>query len=164
MYESLDIPMTLVKVRAPMLHPPTQQAFESTREFLMSSPSTTGIISMGEEMTVGILAACRECGRPVPDAISLVNIGDSPLMKFSVPSVTCVDVDFERQIQSAISVIKDNLADGYAGEMLNYTPTRLVERDSVRPANTIVSEAAPGITLACGQERVYHEAVTSSVS
>ncbi len=155
MYDSLNVPLKLVKVRVPIFHTPTQQAYETTRAFLAASPNVTGLISMGDEMTVGILAACRDSDRDVPKDIAIINIGNSPLMKFSVPSVTCIDVDYVNQIATAIAIVKANLAGGYEGSLVNYTPTHLIERESVRNRMADLSVDTQALSLI--SERAFDE-------
>jgi len=133
LYRSLDYPLQLVRVHTPLMYSPTQQAYEELMAFLPAHPEITGIISKGDELTVGILAACRDSGRPVPEAISVVNVGDSPLMKFGVPAVTCVDYNVQEQVRVAAEILRAMATNSDSGVLSETTPCHLVQRGSVAP-------------------------------
>ena len=70
-------------------------------------------------------------GRSVPEKMSLINLGNSPLMQFALPPVTCVDVDFASQVRLAMErLVQFRNGEGKPGELILQTP-HLIERASV---------------------------------
>jgi DNA-binding LacI/PurR family transcriptional regulator len=123
----------LINVPTPLFYSPTRPAYEAVTAYLKGHPNTTGLVSTGEEITVGTLAACREIGRSIPDHVSLVNLGNAPMLEFITPPVTCIDNNLHRQLDIAVDILKTAAAGQPIAQLLHYTPVDLVERESVRP-------------------------------
>ena len=74
--------------------------------FATESERMTAIICTSGDIAIGVLSACRDCGGFVPDRISIVCLGDSALMAFANPPITCVSFDIVGQIDHALSMIQ----------------------------------------------------------
>lgn len=128
----------LVSAETPGFQCATPHAYAVVRHRLASDwQRVSALVCLGDELALGALAACRDAARPVPEKMSLVNSGDSALMAFAHPPVTCIDVDLERHIELAIEMLETGRKAALPQEdRLRLVDPRLVERRSV---------AAPGV-------------------
>jgi DNA-binding LacI/PurR family transcriptional regulator len=95
----------------------------------------TAIIGLDDEVMLGALAACHDAAHPVPQSMSLVNIGDSPLLQFARPfGVTAVDVQMQKHIEESLQMVEAALASTLSTQdRLRLVKPCLVKADSVRP-------------------------------
>lgn len=134
-YRSLESDLRLIRISAPLGKSPTEKAYEATRDFFEANPDVTATIAMGDEITVGMLAAFRDIGRPCPEKMSLICLYDSEMMRFFMPPVTCIDGNYATQVDVAIEILNANIKGKYTGDILRMTPAQLVERSSVHSIN-----------------------------
>ena len=57
--------------------------FASGREF-------SAIFCQNDDMAAGVLEACRQCERPVPDSLSVIGFDDMPVAHYLTPKLTTV--------------------------------------------------------------------------
>lgn len=108
-------------------------AYEAVKQALATAAcDVTALITLNDELALGALAACRDSGRPVPERMSLINSGDSPMMEFNNPPVTTIDVDLERHVTVAMDLLGRIVAGEDPKSMpLRIVQPRLIERKSV---------------------------------
>lgn len=126
----------LVAVRTESYECFSTSAYNAVKDFLTSdrSKGVTALISLFDEITPPTLAACREAGCPVPEAMSLVSLVDSAVVAFAHPPVTCVDVDLERHVQLAMEMLTEARGEALDPESrLRLVEPRLIVRQSVAP-------------------------------
>jgi len=111
--------------------------YHAVRSFVGSGEgsSVTALISLLDEMCLPVLAALRDEGRVVPESFSLVSLGDSSLLSFTHPAVTCVDVDLESHLRLALEVLESaRRGEWQEQDSLRLVEPRLVVRQSVGAA------------------------------
>lgn len=124
-------------VSTPRFSCPSFDAFEATRQmFAERSKAPTALVCFGEEVTQGVLAACRAAGKRVPEDVSVLNILDAPSMVFAHPSVTSIDMNFEAQIQLAFEIFDAAQAGKIPASVVHTVEPLLLERFSVAPAKS----------------------------
>lgn len=123
-----------IETKTPRFQCASRYAYDAMMNWLQSpfSAEVSAIISIGDELTVGASCACREFGRAIPDALSLVNLNDAPAMEFSNPRMTCVDIDLESHIARAIEILRAALQGAATPSEPQLIEPRLTERESVR--------------------------------
>lgn len=123
----------LASANTPRYQCATPLAYEVVRRQLDSDwQRVSALVCLGDELALGALAACRDAGRPVPGRMSLVNSGDSALMAYAHPPVTCINVDMERHLELAIAMLEAGVrGDLPASDRLRLVDPHLVERRSV---------------------------------
>lgn len=122
----------LIRVRSPHYGALMHSTYATMRDYLQSPQvDVTALICLGAEMTLATMAACHSIGKPVPHKISVVNSGDSPLLEFSYPPVTCIDVHLERHVELALQQIETALENRPASQLLHLIAPSLVIRGSV---------------------------------
>lgn len=126
----------LISVRTSSYDCMPTSTYNAVREFLQSegSQEVTALITLVDEMAIPALAACRDAGRPVPEKFSMVSLGDSALLAFAHPPVTCVDVDLEQHLRLAFDMLEANQqGTDDPNDRLRLVEPRLVARQSVQP-------------------------------
>ncbi|MDR3706661.1 MAG: LacI family DNA-binding transcriptional regulator [Capsulimonadaceae bacterium] len=134
-YRSIGLDIPLIRACAPLGHSPAEGAYVAVQEFLAANNDVTAIVAMGDELTVGVLAGCRDCGKPCPDKTSVLCLYDSSLMRFAVPAVTSVDSDLGGQMGVAVDILSAKMAGRDSGPLIRHTHTKIIERASVGPPN-----------------------------
>ena len=81
------------------------------RLLLQVSPRPTAIVAAGDSMAAGVLHAAREKNIPVPDALSIVGFGDTPLAPQLWPTLTTVRLPaLEMAYAGALKLIRPDTA------------------------------------------------------
>ena len=127
----IDLCIDVIYVDTPPGYSPMRRAYEEVGDYLKSHPNVTALASMGEELTIGAMGACRDANLSVPDQISLVNDGDTPLLELVSPAITCVDHNMGLQCEEAVRLVAAHQNGLDTGAALHIVQSRLVDRGSV---------------------------------
>jgi len=97
----------------------------------------TGIVALNDLMALGLMAGLREAGLRVPQDVSVVGIDGLYLSALSNPSLTTVHLPVREMARAMVELAMtphDRLRDDDGdGRERIFTPTQLVERESVAP-------------------------------
>jgi DNA-binding LacI/PurR family transcriptional regulator len=100
-------------------------------ELLRTSPRTTAVLAMSDELALGALTAAGELGLRVPRDVSVVGWDDSPSARASDPALTTVGQSLHEQGRTCarllISATRGEIGDG---DLVHLAPWQLVTRDS----------------------------------
>lgn len=123
----------LIVIDTPPHEDQISATFESVKAYFEKGGQATAFITLGDEMAVATLAACRAVGKSVPDEVSLINSGNTPLASVAYPAITCIDVHLDAHIERAMQFL-DNALNGNlsAIDRLRLIEPHLIERDSVK--------------------------------
>lgn len=103
---------------------------------LAKIPDCTAVYAANDSIANGVIGALRDCGKKVPDDVSIIGEDDS--LRFSTPHVilSSIQQDWEEVGRTAVDVAIEQLKRARAGEDVVPTrtliPCRLIERSSVR--------------------------------
>jgi DNA-binding LacI/PurR family transcriptional regulator len=101
---------------------------------LARRPEVTAVFASNDQMALGVLHACHEAGRPVPDEVSVVGYDDIPEAAHLLPPLTTVRTDFAEIGTRSLRLLLDRL-DGTAGPHVDpVVPVDLITRHSTGPA------------------------------
>jgi DNA-binding LacI/PurR family transcriptional regulator len=92
----------------------------------------TAVFAANDQMAIGVLRALHECGRRVPDDISVVGFDDVPEAAYLIPPLTTIQQDFDAVGRRAIEVVTQAIK----GTELQPSPLvipKLVVRKSTAP-------------------------------
>jgi DNA-binding LacI/PurR family transcriptional regulator len=131
-----ELDRRLIVVETPRFECPTENAYRRVREYLEREDvnAVTALVCTGDESAVAAMSACRDVGRPVPDAMSIVVSGDSSLAAHCNPALTCIDVNLELHVQLAGEMLKRSLTGRLStADRLRLIEPRLIARASVSP-------------------------------
>ncbi|MDR3710901.1 MAG: LacI family DNA-binding transcriptional regulator [Capsulimonadaceae bacterium] len=128
----MDTDRLLIAVRTPDHECMDLRTYHKTREFLKSEESR-GVTSMiSSPDPAAVFAACRDEGRPVPEAMSVIAIGNTPSMLFTHPPTTSIDVDVEQHVRYALDFLSAGTETRAREDYLRLVEPRLIERQSVK--------------------------------
>jgi DNA-binding LacI/PurR family transcriptional regulator len=101
-------------------------AYQAVSEYLKSSKAdATAMICLLDEAVVGAMSACRHAGLNIPEDMSFVCIGDSPVLSYLHPAVSCVDKNIMKHVEIAMEMF-DSSSD--APKLRLVSPT-FIKRD-----------------------------------
>lgn len=80
--------------------------YNCVRAFLESGhANVTALLCSADQSGLGALTACQDCGWNVPDKISILTFGNSPLLPFLRPALSLIDVNLERHVALAYEML-----------------------------------------------------------
>lgn len=116
---------------------PEEGAWVAQRLVLDAAQPPTAIIAGSDSLATGITARLTEAGVRVPDAVSVMGVGNTYRAELAVPPLTTVDVAVPEAAHAAVEYLAERLR-GQAvekGPLLRTFPPRLIDRNSVaKPA------------------------------
>ena len=92
----------------------------------------TAVVASEDLIACGIMIGSRECGRTVPDDISVVGFDDSLPAKLISPGLTSVAQDVRAKAKCGVDMLMDAIADDQVRNRSVTLDVNLVERDSVK--------------------------------
>jgi DNA-binding LacI/PurR family transcriptional regulator len=98
-------------------------------------PDVTAVFTANDQMAIGVLRALHECGRFVPDDVSVIGFDDIPEAEFLIPPLTTVRQDFAAVGMRAIEALR-LLMNGHSPTADLLEPS-LVVRASTGPPKSI---------------------------
>lgn len=93
----------------------------------------TGLVALNDLMALGLMAGLRDAGLNVPQQMSVVGIDGLFLSALSNPMLTTVQLPVREMAQAMVELAMLAPEDTAASRERLFTPTLLVERESVAP-------------------------------
>jgi DNA-binding LacI/PurR family transcriptional regulator len=94
----------------------------------------TGIVALNDLMALGLMAGLRDAGLRVPHDVSVVGIDGLFLASLSNPMLTTVQLPVREMAQAMVErAIGSDTRPSAGGHEIVFTPTHLIERESVAP-------------------------------
>ena len=109
-----------------------QSGYISCIELLRHNPRPTAIYCGCDPIAVGVLHAIDEVGLKIPQDISVISLGDTPLATHLRPPLTSIHVP---RYSIGVRSIEVMLSDSIDTIDTEFIPTELIERASVRAIN-----------------------------
>jgi len=72
--------------------PETDQAREATLQLLQLRPDIDAFVAYNDLVAVGVLQACKDLGRRVPEDVAIVGCDDIPLASLVTPPLTTLRI------------------------------------------------------------------------
>ena len=121
----------MINAEVPTAAQPMDYAFKAVKKALKTN-DFTALICLNDELALGAMAACRDCGKKLPDDISIASIGNTAMCKYSYPKLTSIDPDLTGHVKKALEIVsKKNEAKNII-DVLQVIKPILVKRDSVK--------------------------------
>jgi len=105
-------------------------ARQAIKDYLEGNRPPSAIVCDNDELALGVLHGLRDLGIEIPRDLSLMSIGDTVLAEYSVPSLSVVDVRFDRHIRIAADLILKLLSGSETGKTGHIIQPRLIQRES----------------------------------
>jgi DNA-binding LacI/PurR family transcriptional regulator len=99
---------------------------------LARDTSVTAVFCANDHMALGLLRACYETGRRIPDDVSVVGFDDIPESPFTIPPLTTIQQDFAEVGRRSMQLLVDLTTGSRPHQQIRLTP-QLIVRDSARP-------------------------------
>lgn len=96
------------------------------------NPDITAVFAANDQTALGILRACHELGRAVPETLSIVGFDDMSESDSYYPPLTTVHQYFEEVGRTSMAVLLEEMS-GRTPEAVPLVPTSLVVRESTAP-------------------------------
>ncbi len=103
-------------------------------DLLSQAQRPTAVFCMSDSIAYGALHSCRELGLRVPEDLTLVGFDDHPLSRLVEPALTTVNWSIDRAARTAVTFLKDHLADGAAQRRIVIAPSLVVRRSTAAPS------------------------------
>ncbi|CAG4889024.1 LacI family DNA-binding transcriptional regulator [Paraburkholderia saeva] len=115
------------------------------RQMVKAEARPTGIVAVNDLMALGLMAGLREMGLSVPRDMSLVGMDGLFLSAISNPALTTVQLPVTEMARAMVdrAMTRQSESGKDVGERV-FTPTVLIERESVGPPPAIAQAAGTG--------------------
>jgi DNA-binding LacI/PurR family transcriptional regulator len=110
-----------------------ENASEAARELLNQHPTLTALVGYNDTVALGILQACRELGKKIPQEISVVGFDDIPEASRSIPSMTTFHIDRSSLGEKMMTALLDEIEGKDVPHMQILVDGHLVKRESSSP-------------------------------
>ena len=127
-----SVPQDLIMIGTPRHECVTQYTFEGVKSYFEAGGLATALLTPNDEAALAALAACRAVSKAVPEAVSIINSGDSAMMALAFPPITCIDLHLETHIAQAMEFLDlavQDMANPF--DCLRLVEPHLIERESV---------------------------------
>lgn len=122
----------------------SEEIYRHARELLTMEEAPTAIVCFNDWVAMDVLAATQDCGRRVPEDVSIVGFGDLRIASAVRPRLTTIAQDpigigrhAVRHLLTQLRAVnqqEEDLRDTPPTPVSDRLPVRLVHRDSTRPA------------------------------
>jgi LacI family transcriptional regulator len=110
------------------------EGFEGAMRLLARAPEITALFAANDQLAIGAMAAAERMGRDIPPSLSVVGIGDVPVLPFLRPALDSVSVPTHGLGQEGARWVLDRRAARSAMPAAVLLPPELVVRQSVLTA------------------------------
>ena len=107
-----------------------ESGFEAAQKLFKTNPRPTAIFASNDPMALGVLSAAHQAGLNVPVDLSVAGYDDSPLARYTYPSLTTVKQPTEALAQSATQILMQQINGKEDIEHAKKLMAKLVRRDS----------------------------------
>jgi LacI family transcriptional regulator len=112
----------------------TPDGHEGARRLLARAPEVTAIFAANDQIAIGAVAAAEEMGRRVPASLSVVGIGNVPVLPYLRPKLATVSVPARTMGEEGAALLLGGRAGRNAAPQVRLLPLELVARESVTPS------------------------------
>jgi len=111
-----------------------ENACSATKGLIAQHPEITALVGYNDNVAIGILQACRELGKAVPQDISVVGFDDIPEASRSTPALTSWHIDRMRLGSEMMTTLLDEISGNEIQHRQVMVDGLLVKRDSTAAA------------------------------
>lgn len=101
-------------------------------DWVSKLPRKCAVFAVNDEVALEVVEACRKSGRLIPTDMTLVGVDNREhLCEYSSPTISSVQVDFERAGYCAAKFLDERMKTG-GGKVETFGPLMVVRRESTR--------------------------------
>ncbi|MCR5669475.1 MAG: LacI family transcriptional regulator [Butyrivibrio sp.] len=90
----------------------------------------TAVAAMSDIVAFGVIEGLRQCGKRVPEEVSVIGFDNLPESRYLTPKLTTIAQDFDEKAKTAVDMLFEKLSDVSVQKDI-HLPVKIVERDSV---------------------------------
>lgn len=104
---------------------------EAGKQIAASELHFTAVAAMADVLALGVIRGLRQCGRYVPEDVSVIGFDGLPECEYSYPALTSISQHLEEKAQCAGEYLFSMLRDGKTASGSREVDVELTERQSV---------------------------------
>lgn len=104
--------------------------YVETKKLLTTNPNFDGIFAANDQMAIGAMKACLECGRNIPDDIKMVGFDNTFVSSLVSPALTTLDVPKYQMGQNAVRLLMKRISNKQSPVIHETMPLNLIQRTS----------------------------------
>ena len=108
-----------------------QDGYRATKALLASGREFTALFASADVMAIGAIRALRECGKRVPEDVSVMGMDGLPIGDYLVPQLTTVCQSVSSMARRSVEILLGSIEDGERAQH-ETIPFRIYRRESVR--------------------------------
>ena len=108
-----------------------QDGYRATKALLASGREFTALFASADVIAIGAIRALRECGKRVPEDVSVMGMDGLPIGDYLVPQLTTVSQCVSSMARRSVEILLGSIEDG-AQAQHETIPFRIYRRESVR--------------------------------
>ena len=108
-----------------------QDGYRATKALLASGREFTALFASADVMAIGAIRALRECGKRVPEDVSVMGMDGLPIGDYLVPQLTTVSQSVGSMARRSVEILLGSIEDGEKAQH-ETIPFRIYRRESVR--------------------------------
>ena len=86
--------------------------YSAMQQLMHKMPDITAVFAMSDVMAIGAIRAIKDCGKKVPDDISVVGFDGLELSEYLYPKLTTIRQNRERIAQRSVEILLDSIDNG----------------------------------------------------
>lgn len=91
-----------------------------------------GLFIANDPMAVGALKALSEAKVAIPDRLSMISFNDTPIIRYTYPSISAIHVATDEMGESAVDILRHRVAHPSGEPQKTVVGTRLVKRQTTK--------------------------------
>lgn len=92
----------------------------------------TGVFAINDELAIGCIRGLTECGKSVPDDLSVVGYDDIDMAGYMTPALTTIAQSVDDIVHISLQLITDKINDRPHENKRVELPTQLIQRETTR--------------------------------
>lgn len=86
--------------------------YSAMQQLMQKMPDITAVFAMSDVMAIGAIRAIKDCGKKVPEDISVVGFDGLELSEYLYPKLTTIRQNRERIAQRSVEILLDSIDNG----------------------------------------------------
>ena len=92
----------------------------------------TGVFAINDELAIGCIRGLTECGKSVPDDLSVVGYDDIDMAGYMTPALTTIAQSVDDIVHISLQLITDKINGRLHENKRVELPTQLIQRETTR--------------------------------
>ena len=108
-----------------------KDGYEAARSLIEQNVEFTALFAMADVMAIGAIRALRDCGKRVPEDVSVMGFDGLPLGSYLVPQLSTVHQSVQDMAQLSVEMLLSQIKDGAQARHI-FVPFTVLQRESTQ--------------------------------